>query len=188
MFYRERSSDHTDLSLEMQLVHRRLFGSWTTHREGSTFNVNATDLWLQHLYFTLLLDVRMVESGNVVVRFGPQFGAKLTESLTGRVTDISQISPFADDVEDLQNATTDHFQHDSRFHLGLGFRVPLGTTLGIVIDPYFSAGVSRMLKEDHSGRTNEVGLRIGLARRFYNRNMTQRIAGAFRGPRDEEKE
>ncbi|MDQ3101271.1 MAG: hypothetical protein M3R08_07780 [Bacteroidota bacterium] len=188
VFYRERSSDHTDLALELQLTHRRLFGSWTTAKTGSNLYVNATDLWLQHLYFRTMLDVRMSASGNVVIRFGPQFGIKLTESFTGRVTEVSDQPGELGNVEDLQRTTTDYFKYDGRFFMGMGFRIPLGTTMGIVIDPYFSAGVTQMLKEDHNGKTNEVGVRIGLARRYYNRNITQRIAGAFRGAKEESEE
>ncbi len=173
MFYRERVASHTDLGVELLLVDRRLGGTWSTGEPRIYHDVQ--ELWMQHLYVAPTVDVRMGRKGNNVVRFGPQFGLKLFESYTGEINTGPPGSLNRSMVDDLVSARTDHFRNEFRFLIGFGFRIPFGPRMAMVLDPYYSGGISSLLRDEPRVRVNEYGLRLGLAARRYDRSLTQRI-------------
>jgi hypothetical protein len=177
MFYRERSADHADLAFELQLVNRHFFGEIAP-------GVQATEVMLQYLNLAAFIEVRLTESGDHVVRFGPVFGIKLAESFTGEIRTVTRDPQRPLIIEDLQNTRTDHFQNDQRILGGLGFRVPFGTRMAMVIDPYYTIGLGQLVNGNRTGRTDEAGIRVGFSRRFHQTGFTNWVSRSARRQRE----
>lgn len=165
MFYRERTAERVDFAGELSLASRTLSGElWP--------DVHASKVQVQFLNIAALAELRLINSGNIVLRFGPQAGLKLSESFTGSMRSVEQVPPYREIIEDHQVSRTYFFQNDHRLIMGLGFRIPFGPYMALALDPYYTLGLSKLFIGEYPGRANEIGLRVGFSRRFHTTGFT----------------
>ena len=138
------------------------------------------DVSLDMLYWNLHPEIRLSERGNMVLRTGLQFGWLLNSAVEGRSISWSQGSgstPPSNTETEVKEQFASDFKGDTRFLVGLGFRVPLGERTFLTVDPYWNTALSSLLNDIElsiSSRGCDAGILVGLA-------WQQRGLGFWRG-------
>lgn len=167
IFYREKTGGRVALGFDLGYVHQTFDASYGSYSHfGGTSSAVHADLDL--LYFATIPEVRLDATGNIVARFGVLLGAPVG----GTALELTEYHPLgsssskrADQIED--------FGLEIRFVVGLGFRVPLGSRWGVVVDPYGGMAINSMLFGGAGMKSMDLGLRLGISRRFLGRSFGQ---------------
>lgn len=186
LHYRERVGSHTDLGFDLNGMYARFSGSWWNGSLGSSRTMNADHVELLFLQISPYLDVRMDPNARAVFRFGPQLGIKLSERLSGSRSVRTISSPATHEVFDHER--TDFFQPlDLRMMVGLGFTLGSEWKNMLILDPYFSYGITALLKTNYYvEKSAMIGIQIGIARRLDRKPFTKLFReGAPERPADE---
>lgn len=178
VFYRERSSDQLDLGVEVQYT-RSVFTA--IYSDGSVAgSVGASgEVELHLIHLTITPELRLNPSRTAVMRFGPQIGFLVDGSMTGYAWNSF---PYQGSRTELQNAPASDFKGDVRVLFGLGLRSSATARVAVSFDPYFSASITSLLRQDPGAFSSEYGIRIGLVRRCKGRTLTQLISPPAQGP------
>lgn len=169
-FYRERYCANVDLGLELTFVHRSFSAYYGSYGLAGT-RFRSVHAELDQLYLCITPEVHLNASGNSVVRFGVMSGVRIGGSAEGE----SYSSGVIGNDRHAINATND-FGGDLRLVFGFGFRLPLGDRWSVSLDPYSNTAITSMLKSASGIRGTDVGLRIGLGRRFFGKPVTKWLA------------
>lgn len=171
-FYREKRSAHTDLGLELQYTVKEFDAryGYSGMSYGEHTDVHVT---LHLLHFGIVPEVRMTYSGNTVLRFGAQFGWLLSGRMTGTGNTYDLLTGSTQSI--YENTPTSDFKGDIRALFGMGFRIPVGTALGLTIDPYVSASIGSLLSAEPGSKSTEIGIKFGLAKHSTREALTSII-------------
>ena len=167
-FYRERYSDFVDLGLEATLAHQSFRAGYGSSGLGGGSSRSAR-VEIDQLYLGIKPEVRMDAKRMAVVRFGFMAGLRVGGSARGASSTWSIASPGTrNDDADL----TSDFGGDFRFAFGFGFRVPVGESWAVTIDPEATIGFTSILHAEGTIRGSDIGLRVGLSRRSKGKALT----------------
>lgn len=170
-FYREKRSAHTDLGLELQYTRKEFDAryGYSGMSSGENKDVHVT---LHLIHFGIVPEVRMTYSGNTVLRFGAQVGWLVS----GRMTGTGQTYDLYGSTQSVyESASATDFKGDLRALFGMGFRLPVGSALGLTIDPYVSASIGSLLKVEPRSRGTDIGIKFGLAKHSTREALTSII-------------
>lgn len=179
IFYRERYSSFVDLGVDLTLAHRSFSAGFRGGGLGSGFTSNA-HVDMDQLYIGVKPEVHTDAKGFCVVRFGLMAGISSWGHAPGSTSGWSvagpgTYKPSADLIH--------KFGGDLRFAFGLGLRFAAGTQWAITIDPESTFGLSSMLFDEARIRGSDIGLRVGLCRRFKGKALTELFKVPPRDPK-----